>query len=173
MRSTADTAGAAPDAPAYSRPYEDVTVGEVIPPLVHGPLSPMHLMRWSAATENWHRIHYDWRFATEHDGLPDVLVNGSLKQHFLIQLMRGWLGYDGWLWWLSYRFASMDRAWDTLTVTGTVTDKREYEGFGVVRCELAVTNSRGEVSTTGAARGALPYRDGPAVPYPFPEGLRW
>jgi acyl dehydratase len=170
MKSTAEVA----DGKAvYTRCFENVTVGEVLPPLVRGPLSPMHLMRWSAATENWHRIHYDWRFATEHDGLPDVLINGSLKQHFLVQMMRKWLGYDGWLWWLTYRFKSMDQAWDTLTITGTVVEKREYDGFGVVLCDLEIANSRGQVSTTGSARGALPYVDGPAVPYPFPQGLTW
>jgi acyl dehydratase len=155
------------------RCFEDVSVGDIVTPITRGPMSPMHIMRWSAAIENWHRIHYDWPFATEHDGLPNVLVNGSLKQHFLVQLMREWLGSDGWLWQLSYRFRRMDVAWDTLTVWGTVTEVREYDGFGVVACEVGIRNSRGEESTTGGARGALPYRDGPAVPYPFPQGLIW
>ena len=51
-----------------------------------GPLARPHVMRWSAATENWHPLHFDWRYATQHDSLPDVLVNGSWKQHVLIQL---------------------------------------------------------------------------------------
>ena len=62
-----------------------------------GPLSPLHLMRFSAAIENWHRIHYDERFAVEHDGLPGLLVSGSWKQHLVAQMVRGWLGPDGWL----------------------------------------------------------------------------
>ena len=37
--------------------FEDVNVGDEIPPLVKGPMSPAHLMRWSSAIENWHRIH--------------------------------------------------------------------------------------------------------------------
>ena len=48
-------------------------------------------MRWSAATENWHPLHFDWKYATEHDGLPDVLVSGSWKQHVLIQLLSDWV----------------------------------------------------------------------------------
>ena len=88
--------------------FEDVAVGTEVTSIVRGPMSPIHLMRWSAAIENWHRIHYDWRFATNHDGLPDVLINGSWKQHLLVQLMRGWLGSEGWLWQLSYQFRKMD-----------------------------------------------------------------
>ena len=57
--------------------FEDVTVGQDIPNVVKGPMSTAHIMRWSSAMENWHRIHYDWKFATEHDKLPDVMVNLS------------------------------------------------------------------------------------------------
>ena len=45
--------------------FEDVAVGDEIGPLVRGPMTPMHLFRWSAAIENWHRIHYDDPFARE------------------------------------------------------------------------------------------------------------
>lgn len=57
--------------------FEDIAVDEQLPPLTKGPLTSIHLMRWSAAIENWHRVHYDHRYATEHDGVPDILVNGS------------------------------------------------------------------------------------------------
>jgi acyl dehydratase len=166
MTETAEIGGAV-------RSYEDTSIGDPVPAIVRGPMSRMHLMRWSAAVENWHRIHYDWPFATEHDGLPDVLINGTFKQHLLVQLMRSWLGNDGWLWHLSYRFEGMDVAGDTLTASGEVIDRREFARFGVVECSINITNSRGVVSTTGTARGALPYRAGSAVPYPFPQGLTW
>lgn len=154
--------------------FEDVAVGDELPALVRGPISPMHMMRWSSTIENWHRIHYDWRFATEHDGLPDVLINGSFKQHLLVQLVRQWAGDDGWLWRMSYRFKKMDIAWDTLTATGQVIEVRAFNAdFGVAALEIGITNSRGERSTEGTALAALPYRSGLPVPYPFPEGLTW
>jgi hypothetical protein len=152
--------------------FEAVAVGDMLPEIVRGPMSPMHLMRWSAAIENWHRIHYDWRFATQHDGLPDVLVNGSWKQHLLVQLVRGWVGDNGWLWKISYRFRKMDIAWDTLTAFGEVTELRRFDDFGVARCEIGIRNER-EQSTEGWALAAIPYRDGQPVPYPFPQGLVW
>ena len=72
--------------------FEDVSVGQELPPLVKGPLGPIHLMRWSAAMENWHRIHFDREFAVGHDKLPDLLINGSLKQQFLVQWAKDWAG---------------------------------------------------------------------------------
>ena len=60
-----------------------------------GPITAAHLVRWAAAMENWHRIHFDWRYATAHDGLPDVVVNGSWKQHVLMQLVTDWVGEAG------------------------------------------------------------------------------
>ena len=59
--------------------YEDVSIGDEVTPLVKGPMSPVHLMRWSAAMENWHRIHYDEMFAKEHEKLPERLVKRLLE----------------------------------------------------------------------------------------------
>ena len=70
--------------------FEDVAVGQELPRLVKGPLGPIHLMRWSAAMENWHRIHFDREFAVGHDKLPDLLVNGSLKQHLIVHMAKDW-----------------------------------------------------------------------------------
>src|SRR3990172_1159590 len=78
--------------------YEDVADGAELPRLRKGPLTTVHLMRWSAAMENWHKIHYDQRFAVEHDKLPGLLVNGSFKQQFIAQLLKDWAGPAGWVW---------------------------------------------------------------------------
>jgi hydroxyacyl-ACP dehydratase HTD2-like protein with hotdog domain len=72
------------------RAFEDIAVGDALTPLTRGPLTPVHLVRWSAAIENWHRIHYDQPFATDHDGLQSLLINGSWKQHFAVQMVRTW-----------------------------------------------------------------------------------
>jgi hypothetical protein len=92
--------------------FEDVTVGDEVTPLSKGPMSPMHLMRWSASIENWHRIHYDEVFTKEHDKLPERLVNGSWKQHVMVQMMKDWVGPEGWLWKISFQFRGMDIVWD-------------------------------------------------------------
>ena len=149
------------------RCYEQVTVGEALEPLVKGPLTSAHLMRWSAAMENWHKIHYDREFAVEHDKLPDLLVNGTLKQQFVMQLLRQWAGNDGWVWKVSFQFRAMNVVDETLRVWGRVTGRREAGGFGLVDLELGIVNGGDKESTPGAAVIALPYETGGPVPYPF------
>lgn len=150
-----------------SRWFEDVEVGDELPPVVKGPMSPMHVMRWSAAIENWHRIHYDRPFAVEHDKLPDIVVNGSWKQHVLVQLVKDWAGVDGWLWKIRFQFRDKDLPGDTITATGKVTGKTLRGGLGLVDCEIRLINQRGVVSTVGEATAVLPLRGAEAVPYPF------
>jgi acyl dehydratase len=154
--------------PAPVRHFESVSVGDALTELTRGPMSEAHLMRWSAAIENWHRIHYDEPFATKHDGLPCLLVNGSWKQHFLIQMLTAWLGSGGWLARIDFSFRRMDFVGDVLTAWGTVTALKTRAGLGFVSCEIGIRNPRGENSTPGTALGILPLRGGHAVPYPYP-----
>ncbi len=147
--------------------FEEVEPGLEITPLVRGPMTTMHLMRWSAAMENWHRIHYDERFAREHDKLPERLVNGAWKQHVMVQMMKDWAGAEGWLWKISFQFRGMDKVWDTVTAWGTVTNKYEKDGLGYVECEIGMRNQRGEEGTPGTAVAVLPLRSGRPAPYPF------
>ena len=147
--------------------YEDVTVGAELPQLEKGPLTTAHLMRWSAAMENWHKIHYDKPFAIEHDKLPALLINGSLKQQFVMQLLTDWAGPDGWVWKASFQFRAMNVVDETLRIWGRVSAKRDGPGYGLVDIELGIVNDKGKESTPGKATVALPYRGGKPVPYPF------
>jgi acyl dehydratase len=146
--------------------FEDVSVGDEPPRLAKAPLTTMHLMRWSAAMENWHRIHYDEKFSVEHDKLPGLLVNGSFKQNFIVQALKDWAGLNGWVWKVSFQFRKMDVAGTSLWVWSRVTARHELAEYGVVELELGIVNEEGRESTPGKAVIALPYR-GKRVPYPF------
>ncbi len=147
--------------------YEDIEVGFELPRLQRGPLTPMHLMRWSAAMENWHRIHYDERFATEHDHLPGILISGSQKQQFIVQLLKDWAGTDGWVWKINFQFRAMNVVGEALEAWGRVTEKSAGPGYGLVSLDVGLINNKGLESTPGKAVVALPYRGGARVPYPF------
>ena len=95
--------------------FEDVEVGQTIPSLTKGPMTTAHIMRWSAAMENWHPIHFDWRFATQEHKLPDVIVNGSWKQHVMLQLVADWAGETGWPWKVRFQFRGMNVPGDLLS----------------------------------------------------------
>ena len=147
--------------------FEDIKVGDDVPPLVKGPMSPAHLMRWSAAIENWHRIHYDEVFSKQHDGLPGRLVNGSWKQHVMVQMMKDWVGLGGWLWKIGFQFRGMDIVGDTVTAWGKVTAKRQVGDYGIVECEIGLSNQDGVNGTPGTATAVFPLRGGKPIPYPF------
>ena len=46
------------------------------------------LFRYSALTFNAHRIHYDYRYATETEGYPELVVHGPLIATLLLDLVR-------------------------------------------------------------------------------------
>ncbi|MEV4313762.1 MaoC family dehydratase N-terminal domain-containing protein [Actinocrispum sp. NPDC049592] len=49
---------------------------------------PTLLMRFSAATANAHRIHYDWPYATLVEGYPGLVVHGPLMSLTLAEVLR-------------------------------------------------------------------------------------
>lgn len=76
------------------------TVASVRPDLPPGaavrifvPDEPM-LFRYSAITDNPHRIHYDRPYATQVEGYPALVVNGSLPQMILLDMFRASAGRE-------------------------------------------------------------------------------
>ena len=155
---------------AASRPaltFEDIEVGQEAGSMRKGPFTTAHLMRWSAAMENWHKIHYDLPFATGHDKLPGLLINGSLKQQFIAQLLKDWAGPAGWVWKIRFQFRAMNLVGERLEIWSRITAAERAAAFGLVELELGIRNAAGVESTPGSATVALPFRGGPALPYPF------
>jgi acyl dehydratase len=147
--------------------FEDIKPGDDLPAIKKGPLTSAHLMRWSAAMENWHKIHYDLPFAKEHDKLPALLINGSFKQQFLSELLKEWAGDQGWVWKINFQFRAMNLLGETLTIWGKVKDTRREKDYGVAELDIGIVNDEGKESTPGTAAVALPYRGGKPVHYPF------
>ena len=146
--------------------FESVIADDAVE-LVRGPLTTAHLMRWSGATENWHKIHYDQKFTLEHEQLPGLLINGSLKQQFLVQMLKDWAGPGGRLWKLSFQFRGMNVAGETLTAWAKVKGTTRKSAYGLVELEIGIRNEKGVESTPGSATVALPYENGGVLPYPF------
>ena len=150
-----------------SRYFEDIHIGDELPRLAKGPLTTTHLMRWSAAMENWHKIHYDRPFTLEHEKLPDLLIHGSFKQQFLMQLLKDWAGTTGWLWKAAFQFRAMNRVGEIVQAWARVTGKQPTANYGLIELEIGIVNAEGTESTPGTAVVALPFRSGPSLPYPF------
>lgn len=150
-----------------TRYFEDIEIGERLGTIEKGPLGTAHLMRWSAAMENWHKIHYDRPFAMGHDKLPDLLINGSLKQQFVMELLARWAGDAGWPWKASFQFRAMNLVGEKLSIWGVVTQKVQHPDYGVVEVDLGILNEADKESTPGKGYVAFANRDGRPLPYPF------
>ena len=116
--------------------FDDVTIGQEMPPLVIGPMTTTHVFRWSGAIENWGRIHYDQNYAIYHDGLPDSLVQGSWKQSTLPRYLKDLCLPNGWMWKVSFQHRAMIVCGDTISCWARVTGKTENDGLGYVDLEV-------------------------------------
>ncbi|MYC33281.1 MAG: hypothetical protein F4X64_08905 [Chloroflexi bacterium] len=153
---------------SQQRYFEDVAVGDSLPPVVKGPMTTTHLIRWAAANGNYARIHWDLPFAQLHQGLPNVVVNGSLKNQYLGQLLLDYAGEEGWFKRFYVEHRGMDFPGDTLTASGIVTGTREADGFGYVDCAVSLQNDRGNQTASGTATVILPRR-GQSLPVTWEE----
>jgi acyl dehydratase len=144
--------------PRGQRYFEDVSVGMELPSVVKGPMTTAHLVRWAAANGNYARIHWDLPFAQLRQGLPNVVVNGSLKNQYLGQLLLDFAGEEGWFRRFYVEHRGMDFPGDVLTAFGTVTAKRERAAFGYVDCQVGLRNNREEQTASGQATVILPKR---------------
>ena len=55
----------------------------------------VQLFLYNAALWNAHRIHFDYPYATEVEGYPDLVMAGPLLGDWLTQCVVEWLGDDG------------------------------------------------------------------------------
>ena len=146
--------------------YEDVDEGMELPKYIYHP-TPTHLFRWSAAIENFHRIHYDLDFGLNHDKNPSILVHGSWKQSVVPQYLKDWTLPRGWPWKAQFEHRAMLVPGDILIMWGRVTSKYEKGQMGFVELEIGMKTQDGIESMPGSATVVLPLRDGPDIPYPF------
>lgn len=130
----------------------EIAVGFELPALVKKP-TPRQLVQYAGASGDFYEIHYDKDFAIA-QGLPGVIIHGALKSAWIAQVATDWMGAEGKLQRFSVRYRDMDVPGDTLTITATVVEKDD--AAGTVRCEIALTNGAGNVTTTGEAVVGLP-----------------
>jgi acyl dehydratase len=137
--------------------YDDVQVGDALPPLVKNPTT-RHLVQYAGASGDYYEIHYDHHFAVQ-SGLKDgVIVHGLLTAGWLAQLMTDWLPSPLALKKFGVSYRSMARPGDTITCTGTIVSKYEKDGLHLVDCDITAENQRGEKCAIGNATVALPRR---------------
>ncbi|MEX0784284.1 MAG: acyl dehydratase [Dehalococcoidia bacterium] len=135
------------------RYFEDVRVGEEMPPMVKN-ASRAQLFLYSAASSNPHRIHYDKDYAAV-EGHADVLVHGPLQGAWLSQFVTDWMGPRGRLLGLSWQNRARAFPERDLTFRGRITTAVD----GVLELDVWEEDDTGAVCMPGSARVRLPLRD--------------
>jgi acyl dehydratase len=142
----------------YAKVYfEDVQVGDEIPPLVKGPIQQIQLTRYAGASGDFNPIHQDEEFARA-AGMGGVFAHGMLSMGWVGQALTDWAG-AGAVRKLGVRFAALVRLKDIVTCQGRVIDKSSKDDVHLVELEVWAQNQRGEKVVTGKATLALPARE--------------
>jgi hydroxyacyl-ACP dehydratase HTD2-like protein with hotdog domain len=128
---------------------QNLVVGAQITPQVFRP-THVQLFRFSAATWNPHRIHYDRPYAQD-EGYPDVLVQSHLHACYLAQTVCEWAGPDARLLRFEWQNRAIAMPGDVLTCTGEVVAVDEWNGQIRATCSLTETNQGGVVCAPGRA----------------------
>ena len=133
-----------------------LSAGSMLPTVTRR-VSTVQIFRYSAATWNTHRIHYDQGYAAA-EGYPGVLVQSHLHGAFLVQYCTDWMGPRGRLLALSLSVRRFAVAGQELTVAGEVTGlEQQPDGSLVVSLRLTETRgSDGEACAAGSARILFP-----------------
>ena len=136
--------------------FEDVEVGQAMPPLSKGPLEQIQLTRYAGASGDFNPIHQDDAFAKA-AGMGGVFAHGMLSMGFVAQSVTDWVGV-GTVKKISVRFAGLVRLGDVITCRGAVVAKRPAKNGhedNLVDLELIAENQKGEKVVTGKATVAL------------------
>ncbi len=71
--------------------FDDVKVGDELPPLVKGPIQQIQLTRYAGASGDFNPIHQDDEFARA-AGMSGVFAHGMLSTGFVAQALTDWAG---------------------------------------------------------------------------------
>ena len=133
--------------------FDQVKVGDAIPPIVLPPISRHQLALYCGGSGDHNPIHVDIDFAKKF-GFKDVFAHGMLSMAFLGRIVTSWVPQSQ-VRVLGTRFTSITWVGDVITVSGKVTGKREEGGQKLVDLEVKCTNQNGQDTLQGNATVAL------------------
>lgn len=170
------------------RYWEDVQVGEEMPPVARGPLSLMDTMGFLVGSGRGHTHGVVLQAAVKHPGhffrnpeagggveytgighhresiakevgVPGTYDYGPQRSSWMASMVTNWMGDAGFLKRVRTEMRRFNIMGDTTWCKGKVVKKYVKDKAGLVDIEIAAENQRGEVTTPGIATVMLPSRD--------------
>jgi hypothetical protein len=127
--------------------YDDVHVGDELPPLVV-PLTRTLIVATAIASRDYQDVHHDPGLAQER-GSPDIFMNILSTNGFVGRFITDWAGPDAVVKNVKIRLGAPNYPGDTMTMTGQVTWKDD----GVVEVKVRGSNNLGDHVTGTVALG--------------------
>jgi acyl dehydratase len=129
--------------------FDDVEVGDALPPLTLPPVSRATLALFGGASGDHNPIHIDTDFARR-AGMPDVFAQGMLGMAWLGRLVTGWVPQSR-LRRFDVRFLGITHLGHVVTCSGEVVRKQEVDGERQVVVEIRTINQHGQTRIAGEA----------------------
>lgn len=123
------------------RYYEDVKVGDSLPPLEMD-ITLTSLIMYAGATWDFHRYHYDAAFAAQ-SGMPAPFMDGQMIGALLSRQLMLWGGPDAFVRQLYYRQRATVYANESIVITGKVNGTNSEDGRAFVQCLMSVIKPDG------------------------------
>jgi len=133
--------------------------GDTIPELSVDAATMEHIVRWSAAIDDYTPIHFDPEAAAAR-GMDGPVVNGPWKAALLARMLESWLDGRGTVARLDCRYRKPDLVGAALTFGGAVTAVTAAAGHDVVECDVWVAGAGGRTVTGSATVHMRPAHDG-------------
>ncbi len=134
--------------------YDDLKVGDEIPPLTTPPISRTTLALYAGASGDHNPMHIDIDFAKK-AGVSDVFAHGMLSMGYLGRVLTGWVPQKQ-IRSYGVRFSAITQVGDAVACTGKIVEKFEADGEKRVKLALQAANQKGVVTLVGDAVVALP-----------------
>ena len=129
--------------------YDDVEVGQQLPPLVID-LTPTVIVSTAIATRDYQDVHHD-RDLAHQKGSQDIFMNILTTNGFVGRFVTDWSGPETLLTSVKIRLGAPNYPYDKMTMTGYVESKED----GVVTVAVVGRNGLGD-HVTGTVELKLP-----------------
>jgi len=124
-------------APAESRSWRDIEVGDVLAP-ISLPITLKRCIKWVAATRDFYEVHHDPAFA-RNAGEPDLFIGVHFAHGLMGRCATDWSGPDGELRQLDFHAHGRVYLGEDFAVQGRVS--RVFRDSGETRVDLELTGS--------------------------------
>lgn len=134
----------------WKRNFEEVSIGEELPPLIKK-MTQEKINTYVSAAEDYNPIHVDVEFA-KRTPFGGTIAPGYQYMAYISELMVREFG-EGWFFGgtLDLRLNRVVRPGDRLVTRAKVIEKKEEEGKKIAVCEVRITNQNSEDVIVGTA----------------------